>query len=404
MTVEKALECAPAERLETFASPPAFVLATARETVVAAGQRHVVPPEAGWAEQFRAFVRGLDRSGPPVLVGALPFQSGRRPHLYQPEAFTRTPSDEADAGPRSAAQPRPATWHVVACPPRAEYERNVARALAMLEPADAGPEALRKVVVARSLLLEADAALNVGALLERLRSDSSVTVFAVPLPPRQPGVPRTLIGATPELLVDKTGSTVVSEPLAGSAPRSRDRAADRESAELLLQSRKDRREHAMVVEWIADRLTPYCRRLHVPREPSLVSTRFVWHLATRVEGELCDPDVSSLELLESLHPTPAICGSPPGAARAAISVLEPFDREFFGGAVGWCDAGGDGRWYMSIRCADISGPVARLYAGAGIVAGSDPATEGGETSAKLAALLDALGVDEDGQLRAGSLL
>ena len=399
-----ALECPTAQPCGASAPPPAFVLATARETVVAHGEHHVVSPEAGWAEQFRAFVRRLDRSGPPVVVGALPFRGDQRPHLYQPEAFTRTPSDDRDVRPRTARQPRPATWRVVASPPRAEYERNVARALAMLAPAEAGPEALRKVVVARSLLLEADVPIDVGALFERLRSDTSVAVFAVPLPPRQPGVPRTLIGATPELLVDKTGAAVVSEPLAGSAPRSRDRAADRESAELLLRSRKDQREHTMVVEWIADRLAPYCRRVHVPREPSLVSTRFVWHLATRVEGELRDARVSSLELLESLHPTPAICGSPPDAARAAISVLEPFDREFFGGAVGWCDAGGDGRWYMSIRCADISGPVARLYAGAGIVAGSDPATEGGETSAKLAALLDALGVDEDGHLRSGSLL
>ena len=123
----------------------------------------------------------------------------------------------------------------------------------------------------------------------------------------------------------------------------------------------------------------------------------MWHLATHVEGELRDPAVCSLELARALHPTPAICGVPTETANEVIQRLEPFDRGFYSGAIGWVDGRGDGRWMVTIRCAEIVGSRALLYAGAGIVAGSDPESEAAETSAKFIALLRALDIDEEGR-------
>jgi isochorismate synthase len=196
--------------------------------------------------------------------------------------------------------------------------------------------------------------------------------------------------------MEKVDARVASNPLAGSARRRKDADADRRAAASLFGSEKDRREHATVVEWIADRLAPHCRRLRVPREPSLVSTQTMWHLGTRIEGELRDPTEPSLRLVADLHPTPAVCGLPGDLARTVIAELEPFDRGFFAGAVGWCDARGDGRWLLTLRCAELSGSTARLYAGAGIVPGSRPTQEAAETSAKFAAMLRAFGIDEEG--------
>ncbi|MNQ93520.1 Isochorismate synthase DhbC [compost metagenome] len=121
----------------------------------------------------------------------------------------------------------------------------------------------------------------------------------------------------------------------------------------------------------------------------------MWHLGTRIEGRLRRPDeVSAAELAALLHPTPAVCGSPRDRAAELIRELEAYDRGFYAGAVGWTNAVGDGAWYVALRCAEVCGREARLYAGAGIVEGSDPAAEADETSGKFQAVLRALGVDE----------
>jgi isochorismate synthase len=393
---------APVEVSRQFDPHAPFVMARGRSVLRASGARRVGSPEGSWSSQYCGLAAGLAEGDEvPVLVGCLPFDHRRPAHLFQPCGVVRLAGDAVCmAGQREESRgpcaPGPSRWQVTADPPRGEYERNVAQALRLFEQRGLAGETLRKVVLARSLLIRANAPIDVDAVVRRLGSDPSVTVFSVPLPHANGAAPRTLVGATPELLIDKSGSAVASEPLAGSAVRFADPAADRASADGLMQSDKNRREHASVVEWIADRLAPYCRQLTVPKVPSLVSTRFVWHLATRVDGRLHDDQVSSIELAEALHPTPAVCGLPHDAARAAIDRLEAFDRDYFAGAVGWCDRQGDGRWMMTLRCAEISGSRARLYAGAGIVAGSDPEVEAAETSVKFRALLDALGIDEYG--------
>jgi isochorismate synthase len=264
-----------------------------------------------------------------------------------------------------------------------DYQRHVADAVAEL-----GGE-LRKVELARTLLVTMQQPADVTAMLRALvRRNRLGHTYAVDLPGG-----RTLVGATPEMLVAKSGSTVVSNPYAGSAPRSADPVTDRANADALLASAKDQAEHRVVVEAVVEALRPYCRSLDVPATPSLTSTSAVWHLATRVTGELIDPSVTALELARVLHPTPAVCGVPTALAREAIARHEPFQRGFYGGAVGWSDENGDGRWYVAIRCAEVAGTQVRLYAGAGIMPDSQPELELAETSAKFATLLQAIGLD-----------
>lgn len=371
-----------------------FIISGADETRVGIGVDAVLPPTpaAGLADAARTFWASQPQAT--VVVGALPFDRAAPSHLYAPQAQGHSLPIELPAAPvvHPSAAPTARGWSSVAEPAPAAYADAVERALAQLA---ADPD-LRKVVLARSLRVTAPTPIDAHAVLAHLSRDPSVTTYAVPLPAAAGAPARTLIGATPELLVDKRGLAVRSAPLAGSARRHADREADQAAAAELAGSHKDRREHAIVVEAILDILAPYCRDLRAPGGPSLVSTASMWHLGTRIDGTLKDRDVSAIELAAALHPTPAVCGLPREAAREAIAALEAFDRGFYAGAIGWADRSGDGRWMVAIRCAELSGCTARLFAGAGIVPGSDPWSEVAETTAKFSALLSALGIDEAG--------
>jgi isochorismate synthase len=338
----------------------------------------------------------------PVVVGAVGFAPGRA-RLVVPARVERTPTvrptvDEAPAAPPLTAPPSaPASigtrWDFRAEPPPPRYAAAVRRALEMI---DEGR--LTKVVLARSATLTAPEDVDVTALLERLAArNPSGYAFAADVEdpePADPGAPRrTLLGASPELLVARRGHTVLSQPLAGTAPRSPDPEEDARRGEALAASTKDHREHALVVERVAERLAPYCTSLDVPARPTLTRTSALWHLATRIEGRLRDPAPSSLELAEALHPTPAVGGEPTPVAREVIAELEEFDRGWYAGLVGWCDAQGDGEWAIAIRCAEVAGRVATVFAGAGIVEGSRPEAELAETGAKFRTLLTALGLE-----------
>jgi isochorismate synthase len=165
---------------------------------------------------------------------------------------------------------------------------------------------------------------------------------------------------------------------------------DEASADRLFASAKDREEHAVVVEDVARVLGAFCDDLVHPHEPELLGTANVWHLATAFEGKLHDPAIGVLDLVAALHPTAAVCGTPREEAREALGQLEPMDRGLYAGPVGWVDANGDGEWAIALRCAEITGKMARLFAGAGIVADSVPEAELDETERKFLALLDAL--------------
>jgi isochorismate synthase EntC len=161
----------------------------------------------------------------------------------------------------------------------------------------------------------------------------------------------------------------------------------------LRRSSKDNSEHRLVVEAIADALGPMCERLDVPSSPDLIHFHNVSHLGTSISGTLSEPSSSwpsVLELVATLHPTPAVGGVPRQQALAVIDELEPGDRAHYAGPVGWMDAAGDGRWVVGIRAATIADRHAQLAAGVGIVEGSDPLSELRETNWKFTAVFDAL--------------
>ena len=240
---------------------------------------------------------------------------------------------------------------------------------------------LEKVVIARSTELAFDAPVDVYDVLAGLaRQDPGCTLFAFGW--------RDLLflGATPERLIARNGLTIHTEALAGSA-----NSADPSAADWLLNSRKDRAEHQLVVRELLSTLDPLCRTVSCGQSPEVRTLRHVAHLHTPLTGKLRQP-VHILRLVEKLHPTPAVGGAPTDAALAWIDHHEPMKRGWYASPVGWFDARGDGRFDMALRSAVIEGHRAHLYAGAGIVAASDEQSELDETRLKLQTLFTALGV------------
>ncbi len=323
------------------------------------------------------------REGQGLIVGALPFDPREPAALWQPETALHM------AGPwRPAALPELPDVRVVAEMPSAA--EHVARVTKLVEQLGDPANELRKVVAARSIVLEADAPLDPEVLAAHLLTrHPNATVYAVDLSAAG-GSGETLIGATPEVLVARHGDRVSLHPLAGTLPRLADPADDAAQARELLSSTKNHEEHAFVIDWIRERLTPVCAELHIPDAPELLSTEQVWHLATPIHGVLRDPSTTALDLALLLHPTPAVNGTPFTAALTAITAEER--RGFYAGAVGWCGDDGDGEWVVAIRGGELSADrrVLRASAGGGIVAASDPQAELAETTAKLHTLLSTL--------------
>jgi isochorismate synthase len=370
-----------------------FLLRSPGRSLTARGIAATLPAgnAATLGERVRRFF-AENAQGPRLLFGALPFDVQQNDYLVQPLAVAQTALLPVEKSVAVGDQ----QWTVTAQPEPEEYSAMVARALEFMR-SPAGRELqLDKVVLARRLCVQTDRPLDPTYLASRLATDPAVTAFIMPLPARN-GLARHLVGGTPELLVARQGLTVRSNPLAGSARRQSDPARDKAVAQALLASAKDYREHVMVVEEILDNLAPYCEQLQVPQRAVLQSTASMWHLGSQIEGLLRSADVSSAELAACLHPTPAVAGFPRRHAQQLIRELEPFERDFYAGAVGWTDEQGDGEWYVSLRCGEICGKQILLYAGAGIVEGSDPQAEAEETSGKFMALLSALGIDEHGR-------
>jgi isochorismate synthase len=368
----------------SYTDRPSVAMLSRTQKLIGYGSGKVLPrgPGATLGQRVRAFFCDQPASRP--LVGALPFDRKAHDYLVSPALSEQ---HLVVSSPGQLGEPR--KWSLLEEPSAADYAHAVARAVALM----AGVTTLRKVVLARSLMATSDKPVDGVALLQRLHAaDPSVTAFLVPLPPEQDGTPHLLVGATPELLISRTGSNVISHPLAGSARRSRDAATDEAARVSLSASDKDRQEHALVAEFILDTLAPYCRTLASPNGTEIRSTSTMWHLGTRIVGQLRDADRSAADLAAILHPTPAVCRVPADEAAALLQALEPVARGFYAGAVGWCDRSGDGAWHVSIRCAEIAGCRARLYAGAGIISDSDPAVEVLETEAKFRTMLNALDV------------
>ena len=332
-----------------------------------------------------------DGAGPgPVAIGALPFDPDAPGHLVVPTRMvvrdgerawftTVAPAGTAPEDPPSALtglQP-PDEFRLVPTMTHAEWKDVIAAAVEVLDRGD-----MEKVVLARRIDIEANRPFVISDVLERLSSlYPSCMLYSID----------GFIGASPELLMCRTGTRIESHPLAGTVARSGDVHGDEVLVGRLMNSPKIRHEHRVVVDAIAAALEPVCASIEVPDEPSVLGLRNVSHLATHITGRLApDQSLSALQLAARIHPTPAVGGRPATEATEYLQKVEGFERGHYAGPVGWMDAGGDGCFALGIRCAEVSGSTASLFAGNGIVSGSDPAEELAETQLKLQALLAAL--------------
>lgn len=258
-----------------------------------------------------------------------------------------------------------------------QYRAIVTDAIARLDDGE-----LRKVVVARDVWGRMPADADVRRLLADLAAAYPDTwTFAVD----------GHVGSSPETLVRVTEGDVSARVLAGSIARGTDSESDAAAVTALTTSAKDLAEHRYAVQSVVGALAPHARgELDTDAEPFALELPNLWHLATNVSGSL-DDGASSLDLAAALHPTAAVAGTPTAAALDALREIEPLDRGRYSGPVGWVDAHGDGAWALSLRSAELDdeGGI-RAFAGAGILAESDPDTELAETELKLRPIVDAL--------------
>ncbi len=344
---------------------------------------------------------GQPGSGP-VAFGALPFLPSDATVLHVPALTVTTAPDGSqwatavasadipaqdpralveDALAANAARPAapgPDASTVVQAdePATDEWCQAVAAAVARIRSG-----ALEKVVLARTVTLHAPVPFPLDRVLTRLRQDFAGSyVFAID----------GMVGATPELLVERVDDVARSQPMAGSTPMTGDAPLDDERIAALLASQTYRHEHQVTIDMVHDTLLPYCSYLDDEAEPSVVRLPNVAHLATSVQGRLSTPPASVLELVRALHPTPAVCGRPRAEALTVIDTHETVPRGRYAGAVGWVDRHGNGTWAVTLRCAELHANSARLYAGCGLVADSEPTTELVESTAKLQVMLGAL--------------
>jgi isochorismate synthase len=380
-----------ADLLRSYVPGDGFLFEHGAEGVVGIGAAVTitVPASEDQAEvaasRAREALATIERDdGPaPMVVGALPFDGTSQTTLVIPRTTLLRRDGETwridvgepqeliefeDPPARTREQLR-----ITAVPEPAAYVEAVEKAKTMI----AGGS-LQKVVLARMLVAQATHVIDRRALVARMRA-------------REPGAyvfgAQGFLGASPELLVERRGSMVRSRPLAGTIARGSD---DDANAAALLASAKDQHEHRIVVEAVRAGMAPVCDTLEVAG-PHIHSTSKLHHLATTFTGSLRAPARDAMDIAALLHPTPAVCGTPTAQARAAIGELERIDRALYAGIVGWMDAQGDGVWAVALRCAEVAGRIALVFAGAGIVADSDAASELAETDAKFRAMLEALG-------------
>jgi menaquinone-specific isochorismate synthase len=297
-----------------------------------------------------------------------------RTTVTEPGESAEDPPGSPQAPPEPPARLR---WREGSLP-GPSWQEAVAEAVSAIKAGD-----LRKVVLARDLFATAAGPIDARVVLGRLAARyPDCFTFACD----------GMVGATPELLVSRAGRQVSALVLGGTAPRGGDPEQDLALGEELLASAKNTEEHLYAVDSIRDALRPLCETLEVQARPGVMKFPNLQHLGTRVRGTLAGERTpkSALALAAAVHPPAAVCGTPTPAALELIRELEHMDRERYAGPVGWVDAEGNGEWGIALRCAQLSGPTARLFAGCGIVAGSDPVAELAETLVKFRPVRDAL--------------
>ncbi len=331
---------------------------------------------------------GLPGTGP-VAFGSFSFEPTGTSVLVLPDVVvghragqwwvTTVGAAAAPVGPVAAVRAPGAVAFADGSRSSTEWMGVVAEAVRRIE---AG--AVAKVVLARDVEARTAVPLDLRWPLSRLDEGyPGCWVFAVD----------GLIGATPEMLVRLRDGVATSRVLAGTLRRSGDAARDERQGRSLARSVKDIEEHGYGVRSVVDALARHCAGVEVPEDPFVLELPNVMHLASDVRGTVVD-GATSLQLIASLHPSAAVCGTPTDVAGAVIAEIEGLDRGRYAGPVGWLDASGDGEWGIALRCGQLD-PAdphrIRLFAGCGIVAGSEPERELAESNAKLVPMRDALG-------------
>ena len=251
------------------------------------------------------------------------------------------------------------------------WKERVAQAIKQIEDSK-----VDKVVLARDVVATSDSEIDSRGILKKLAQEyPSTWTFAVD----------GLIGATPELLLRLSRGMVTSRVLAGTIPKTGDDEKDLALAASLARSSKDLEEHEYAVRSVAEALEPFCSSTNVPESPFVLHLANVMHLATDVTGALIESKnrVDAFSLLKSLHPSAAVCGTPRNIAFDIIDEIEGMNRGRYAGPVGWIDASGDGELGIALRTGQISGNQIKIFAGCGIVAGSNPDKELEESAAKM---------------------
>ena len=320
-------------------------------------------------------------SGFPALLLRIPALALTR---VRGRTFATAATDEAaellELEPTTVAAPRARTLEVTAVRNPLAWTAAVQSAAARLRAGEAA-----KVVLAREVIAHGDGVVSAAAVARSLRAAyPSCFTYLVS------GADGTaFIGASPELLVRRSGTRAQSQPMAGSVARGANDAEDERLARQLELSVKDADEHRLVSSFVVDAMRPFAKSV-AARPPEVVRFTNIQHLATNVAAELNAPPATALELAAALHPTPAVGGWPRTAADHLIDELEAMERGWYAGAVGWIDGTGDGEFAVALRCGLLWEDGARLYAGVGVMPDSDPSRELEETDLKFKALLTAL--------------
>ena len=379
----------------SIVSESRFEFVTGRRSVVATGVAAPVVPRAWTGEEvaraadevMRASIEGHE-DAPAMIVGAIPFDVRRPGVLYRP---VRVVVEQAPS-PGAVVAPTGRLDVIGQSPDPDGYRRIVRKAVTAIRSG-----AMDKVVLGRCATVEVSHASEVWRpedVLARLRaSNPDAYVFRLDLDGGMGGLfdePGILLGASPELVLSCSDSRIWTLPLAGTIARGTDPASDIRAARALLSSGKDLAEHAHVSRAVVAALGRHVDDIEMPSGPQLVATPVVWHLGAPIEGVLREGR-SPLELLYDLHPTPAVCGWPSTPARDFITRCEGFDRGLFAGLIGWMDVNGDCEWALVLRAGVLHADRATMFAGAGIVAASDPASELRETATKMMTFTAVLG-------------
>ena len=315
----------------------------------------------------------------PILIAAIPFDTRKNGTLNFYSEFNQTSPAHFEHNTASAGKTANSLIRKKSLVERQAFEHSVQTALSAM-----ADKQMQKIVLSQATEFEFARQHSPEDLLNILiRQNPDAYKFMIPVEEDQ-----YIFGASPELLLSRQQQQVRSNPLAGSRPRPAIPEQNSQTQTELYQSAKDRHEHQLVIDNIRHKLSSYCSAYQASEIPEILTTSTMFHLSSVFQGQLKADAPDALNLALHLHPTPAVCGTPTDIARDFILNHEGYNRHYYSGLNGWMDASGNGEWVVTIRNGLLNHNIIRLYAGAGIVEGSDAAAEWFETEAKMQTMLN----------------